>query len=120
MPARSGHGRRNRDAVKALVFKKGGGDRKICMQQMWREKESSGSRRMVLLVCLFRGKKGSVADGMAGAGQRLAAAPPEAVAAPSIAGVLWQVGTVCSHVSCLQLWVAGGDDLLRRISAGFC
>lgn len=69
--------------------------------------------------CSFRGKKEWVADGMAGAGQRLAAAPPVAVAAPSIAGALWQVGTVCSHVSSLQLWVAGGDDFLRRVSAGF-
>lgn len=41
---------RNRDAIQALAFKKGGGDRKICRQQMWKEKESSGTRKMVQLV----------------------------------------------------------------------
>lgn len=78
--ARSGYGRRNRDAVRAFVFKKGGGDRKICRQQMWREKESSGTRRMVLLV---QGQKGICCRQ---GGGRWAAAPPVAVAAPRSAG----------------------------------
>lgn len=42
--------RRNGDAMQALAFKQGGGDRKICRQQMWKEKESSGTRRMVWWV----------------------------------------------------------------------
>lgn len=42
--------RRNGDAIQILAFKKGGGDRKICRQQMWKEKESSGTRRMMWLV----------------------------------------------------------------------
>lgn len=43
-------GWRNGDAIQILAFKKGGGDRKICRQQMWKEKESSGTRKMVQLV----------------------------------------------------------------------
>jgi len=66
--ARSGYGRRNRDAVRAFVFKKGGGDRKIAGNRCGERRRVQGQGGW---CCSFRGKKESVADRVVGAGQQL-------------------------------------------------
>lgn len=97
------------------MFKKGGGDRKICKQQMWRRRRVQGQGGW---CCWFRGEKEAAGDGLVGAG------PCSKVGFSNGCHSFQQLVHVAgwhSSEPCFQplgLLVAGEDFLLQHISAG--